>query len=440
MDVITTASLGFISNARLFTPQFFRLSGFTLVTFGATFLLFPTMPFHLIEAGGSRAEAGLFLGFVTFGSAFSAPLCGACADRFGRRPILLVSSIAILCLSGLYAVASLLWTILALALIHGIFWSALLSSSAALMVDIAPETRRAEAIGYWGLAGVLAIAVAPSCGFWVLEYGWGWVCLTSGVLAVGMFMIGLGFQSGSTRSECAMQGACTTWLVDKRVLILSITLFLYNFAYGGITSFVALYTQDNSTAPKGIFFVVFAIVIVVSRPILGRMADRKGRTQVLLPCLGLMAVGVGLLAISAQWPLLLLSATFFGVGFGSAYPVFAAYILDQVDARRRGAAFGSILLSMNTGIGFGSMLFGLVVERSGYRSAFVLGGLLSLGAIPYFRFAQKRLNWPNGRSSLKSTLESQLQSRLQQAYPPEDPPHRRDGLVDDYRSIPPRLH
>lgn len=398
--LITTGSPDILPDARLFTPQFFVLCGFTLAAFGATFLLFPTMPLHIIQAGGNRAEAGLFLGFVTFGSAFSAPFCGACADRFGRRPILLVSSVAILCLSGIYAVASVLWTVLASAIVHGMFWSALLSSSATLMVDIAPQARRAEAIGYWGLAGVVAIAAAPLCGIWVLEIGWRWICCISGGLAISMFIIALRFPKKSIRFDGSLQGSFTESLVDWQVLVLSITLFLYNFAYGGIISFVALYTQHNSTAPKGIFFVVFGLVIIATRPVLGRIADQKGRSHVLLPCLGLMAIGVGVLAISAQWPILLVSATLFGVGFGSAYPVFAAYVLDRVDARRRGAAFGSILLAMNTGIGVGSMLFGLVIEHSGYRPAFVLGGLLALGAIPYFRFAEKRLGWP-GESSLK---------------------------------------
>jgi MFS family permease len=78
-------------------------------------------------------------------------------------------------------------------------------------------------------------------------------------------------------------------------------------------------------------------------------------------------------------------------GAGSAYPAFAAHILEHVDAHRRGAAFGSILLAVDTGIGTGSILLGVVVEHLGYRAAFTFGGLMALGAIPYFRFAEKRL-------------------------------------------------
>ena len=109
------------------------------------------------------------------------------------------------------------------------------------------------------------------------------------------------------------------------------------------------------------------------------------------PCLALIAIGMGVLAMSAQLPFLVTSAVLFGIGFGSAYPAFAAHILEHVDAHRRGAAFGSILLAVDTGIGTGSILLGVVVEHLGYRAAFTFGGLMALGAIPYFRFAEKRL-------------------------------------------------
>jgi hypothetical protein len=47
---------------------------------------------------------------------------------------------------------------------HGVFWSGLLSASAAYMTNMLPERRRAEGIGYWGLATVAAIAVRRRSG------------------------------------------------------------------------------------------------------------------------------------------------------------------------------------------------------------------------------------------------------------------------------------
>ena len=49
-------------------------------------------PFHILALGGSGTEAGLFLGFLTYSSAISAPITGALGDRWGKRNMLLVAA------------------------------------------------------------------------------------------------------------------------------------------------------------------------------------------------------------------------------------------------------------------------------------------------------------------------------------------------------------
>src|SRR4030095_16599902 len=85
-----------------------------------------------------------------------------------------------------YGVAGSAWLILTLVAVHGLFWSGLLSSSAAYMTDLIPGSRRAEGIGYWGLSTIAAIAVAPSLGFWLYARGWAWLCAAAAVLNLVM--------------------------------------------------------------------------------------------------------------------------------------------------------------------------------------------------------------------------------------------------------------
>ena len=56
--------------------------------FLSAFQLLPTAPFHILSLGGSNTEAGLFLGFLTYSSAASAPITGALGDRWGKRNML----------------------------------------------------------------------------------------------------------------------------------------------------------------------------------------------------------------------------------------------------------------------------------------------------------------------------------------------------------------
>ena len=72
---------------------------FTFIVFFSAFQLLPTAPFRIRDLGGTTFASGLFLGLLTYASAFSAPFTGAVADRIGRRRTLLVASAVIACCS-----------------------------------------------------------------------------------------------------------------------------------------------------------------------------------------------------------------------------------------------------------------------------------------------------------------------------------------------------
>ena len=379
---------------RLFTPPFFVMCGFSFTVFLSAFQLLPTAPFHILDLGGSTFASGMFLGFLTYSSAFSAPLTGAFADRVGQRRILLTSSLALAGFSLAYAVITHVALLLALVLVHGVFWSGLLSASAAYMTDLLPERRRAEGIGYWGLSTVAAIAVAPPVGFWIYRHGWTWLCVGAAALNLMMALIAWNLDPGRSRRETAGGPQAGVHagdvsrpgksLIEWRVLIVSLSLFLYSYGYGGITSFTALYADANGVVPKGIYLTTLALVILVTRPLAGRLGDRWGYRRVFMPCLVLISIGLGLLALGGTRPWMIASAVVFGTGFGTAYPVYVGYVMQGVAAERRGAAFGAILAAFDTGIGTGSTSMGWIIQEHGFAAAFGVAAGLSLLALPYF--------------------------------------------------------
>jgi MFS family permease len=374
---------------RLFTPRFFVMCGFSFTVFLSAFQLFPTAPFHILDLGGTTFSSGLFLGFLTYSSAFSAPLTGAYADRVGSRRVLIGSSLALAVFSLLYAVITDVRVMLALVLVHGVFWSGLLSASAAYMTNLLPERRRAEGIGYWGLSTLAGVAVAPAVGFWMYNRGWLWLCVSSAVL--NLVMTAIATQLHDDGATPKLQEAGTTrGVLEWRVLIISVTLALYSFGYGGITSFTAMYADANGVVPKGIYLTTLAIVILLTRPVLGRLGDRLGYTRVFVPCLVLITVGLGVLALGGTRNLQLLSAVIFGVGFGTAYPTYVGYVMKGVSSARRGAAFGAILAAFDTGIGTGSTAMGWIIGRYGFATAFGVAAALAALALPYFLFVDRK--------------------------------------------------
>jgi MFS family permease len=350
----------------------------------------PTAPFHILDLGGSTFASGLFLGFLTYSSAFSAPLTGAYADRVGSRRVLIVSSTALIGFSLLYAVITNVTLMLALVLVHGVFWSGLLSASAAYMTNLLPERRRAEGIGYWGLSTLAAVAVAPIVGFRIYNYGWLWLCVVSAALNFVMLMIATQLHDPPPPSTAPSERR--NGFLEWRVLVVSITLALYSFGYGGITSFTALYADASGVTPKGLYLTALAIVILVTRPLFGHLGDRLGYRQVFVPCLVLIACGLGVLALGGSRRLLIASAIVFGLGFGTAYPTYVGYVMKGVSAERRGAAFGAILAAFDTGIGTGSTSMGWVIQHYGFRAAFAVAAALAALALPYFLVVDRVYN------------------------------------------------
>jgi MFS family permease len=382
---------------RLFTPRFFVMCGFTFTVFLSAFQLLPTAPFRIMELGGTTFASGLFLGFLTYASALSAPLTGAIADRIGRRLMLIIASGVIMgCAIG-YGTTSSYRVMLALVIVHGVFWSGLLSASAAYLTSLLPERRRAEGISYWGLSSVAAIAVAPPVAFWIMEQGgWKWICLSCGALNAMMGAIAFWLDesaAGEIQPPLPLDRAsgAPVRIVEWRVLALSVTLFLYSFGYGAITSFSAVYADAIGVTPKSLYLTALAIVILVTRPLSGKLADRIGYRRVFMPCLILIAVGLALLAAGSTRRSLVASAAFFGVGFGTAYPVFVAYVMRDVHAARRGAAFGAILAAFDTGVGTGSTTAGWLIQRFGFSTAFGVAAALSAISLPYFIVADRKL-------------------------------------------------
>jgi len=376
---------------RLFTPRFFVMCGFTFTVFLSAFQLLPTAPFRIRDLGGSTFASGLFLGLMTYASAFSAPLTGAIADRIGRRRTLIVASLVIaLCAAG-YASTSSYRLMLVLVPVHGVFWSGLLSASAAYLTSLVPERRRAEGIGYWGLSSVAALALAPTIAFWILEHGgWMWICISCGALNLVMGAIAWTLDDGDHLA--AMEEASgVAPVLEWRVLVLSISLFLYSFGYGAITSFSAVFAEALGITPKSVYLTALAVVVLFTRPLSGTLADRIGYRRVFIPSLALIASGLVLLAFGSSFWTLVISATVFGLGFSTAYPVYVAYVMRDVDAHRRGAAFGAILAAFDTGVGTGSTMVGWLIQRFGFATAFGTAAALSAIALPYFLLVDRKL-------------------------------------------------
>ena len=342
------------------------MCAFTFTVFLSPFQLFPTAPFRILDLGGTQGRRRplprlphLRLGLLRshHGSPRRPRGEAVHADRLRSRHR---------CLSD---------RVRALAQLQAAPWRSPSSTASSgrgssprpppTSRTPIPASRRAEGIGYWGLATIIAIAIAPNLGLWIYRHGWVWLCVSTGVLNLGMAAIAASASRHDRRAPRPPRRFFTRDLVEWRVVALSLSLFLYSFGYGGITSFAALCADSRGIAPKGIYFTSFALTVLVTRPLISRFADRVGYLRIFYPCLALIVVGLGLLAVATNPPGHDDLGRRVRRRLRRGYPVYVAHLMKHIDPARRGAAFGGILAAFDTGIGTGSIATGFIVEHAG---------------------------------------------------------------------------
>ncbi len=131
-------------------------------------MVVPVLP-HLIEdfLGGDTPRAALLVGY--FGTVwalmqfFSMPVMGALSDRFGRRPVILLSNLGLGLDYVLMALAPNLWWLFVGRLVSGVT-AASISTAMAYVADVTPAERRAQSYGLIGVAFGIGFVLGPAAG------------------------------------------------------------------------------------------------------------------------------------------------------------------------------------------------------------------------------------------------------------------------------------
>lgn len=368
-------------NARtsLVTRQFALVWGLTFLTFFAAFQLFPTVPLRLRDLGASLAESGRFMSLFTLGSALGALFTGPLGDRLGHRRLLVASALLFSGFLGAYALLSTRWGFYFLAVPHGIVWSGLLTATMASLAHVLPEDRRADGLSLFGLASPGGVIVGPLLGLWIHQH-WGFApiggCLALVFLLLGALATSLPADQPQGRAEGFR------W-PDATVLAPSLVLFCVALGYGALGTYTAQEALALGMPLPSAFLSSMAVGMVVMRLVMlrrgfGRRPSRK------LPgmLLGALAGMVMLAFLPGGTVRHILSALLYGAGYSMLHTLINAKLLESVDPKRRGAAFGTLLFAFDAGIGLGSFTLGWAIGAYGYRVGWALGALALLAALP----------------------------------------------------------
>lgn len=145
-------------------------------------------------------------------------------------------------------------------------------------------------------------------------------------------------------------------------------MLIVGFGYSVVLSFLSLDTRESHLEEAtGFFFLVYAAIVLVSRPFSGRILDAKGLNFVVYPCLLLFALGMLLLSRADQCITLLMAGGIIGLGYGNFLSCGQTISIKEVPPHRLGLATATYYIFLDLGFGIGSYLFGYLIPLVGYR-------------------------------------------------------------------------
>ena len=349
-----------------------------LAFFLSFYLLLSALPLYARQAGVPDRWLGLIIGAFAFASMLVKPWAGWAADRFGRRPLLVVGASIFAAASLAYGVSGSGVALLAVRLLHGTGMGLYPTAAAAVVADLAPPERRGEWMGLFGAAANVALAVGPLAGLALVER-FGFATLFGVSAAVAALAVAACRGIPETLGERRALPLRLPHALSRAALFPSGLVFCLMVTYGAQVSFLPLFAHDLGLNP-GLFFLVFAAVVALVRGHGGRLSDRLGRVPVTVVGMALSAAGLGILASTRSLGGLALAGALYGVGFGAAQPALMAWCVDRVAPGDRGRAMGTYYTALELGIALGAMSAGLAVAAVGFVATFLtMAGVAALG-------------------------------------------------------------
>lgn len=318
---------------------------------------------------------------------------GGRIDSWGVARTLAIGSAINAAAMLLYLVPLSFAQLIAVRVVHGFAFALMSGSAAAGAALVIPRDRYGEGIGYFSMMQALATGIGPFVAIVVTNALGGYTAMFAvaaviallGLAAVALVRI----PPANTQHVEArhMRAHGISSLVQLSVLPLASVLFLVYLGYSGILSFVALYADwrglDDAVS---LYFIVYAVVILITRPPVGRRVDRKGENSTIYYCFASLVIGFVLLAFAVNGAILLASAAFAGFGIGATQSIVQAVIARDTPPAEMGKANSTFFMSMDLGSGLGPIVIGAIIPVVGYSTSYLLLAAAAALAAVVYRF------------------------------------------------------
>ncbi|AIA68101.1 MFS transporter [Streptococcus equi subsp. zooepidemicus] len=391
---------------KLFNKHFIGITVLNFIVYMVYYLFTVIIAFVATkELGAKTSEAGLATGIYILGTLLARLIFGKQLEVFGRRLVLRGGAIFYLLTTLAYFFMPTIGMMYLVRLLNGFGYGVVSTATNTIVTAYIPARKRGEGINFYGLSTSLAAAIGPFVGTFMLDnlhIDFRLIIVLCSVLIAVVVAGAFAFPVTDIILNSEQLAKTKSWTVDsfieRKALFITLIAFLMGIAYASVLGFQKLYTTEiHLTTVGAYFFVVYALIITITRPAMGRLMDVKGEQWVLYPSYLFLALGLFLLgSVTSSLPYLL-SGALIGFGYGTFMSCGQAASIKGVEEHRFNTAMSTYMIGLDLGLGAGPYLLGLIKDMllgsgvQSFRQLFWLAAVIPVAcAVMYFLKTQAK--------------------------------------------------
>lgn len=385
-----------MSSERLWSPAFINYGVSSGIFYMTQYVLVAALPIILTaELGGTALDAGLAMTYFQIGTILCRPFAGRLIDGLDKRIILLISSVLFFIIMGLFNLTTSLQTIFVLRGIHGAIFALGTTVMAALAVVVLPASRKGEGINMFAVFSNIAMVLGPAVGLYALQaYGssalYMFLTIMTALAFVLSNVIRLPKELAKPKQKTS-KGWSISQFIEKRSLPWALMGLFIGFTYSGVLVFIPIELNSMGAGVWGsVFFALFALMIIISRPLVGKVYARYGSRFVIYPGVGLFIVGLAILGVVSAPVGIICTAPLLGLGYGAAQPAFQALAVQSAPIERAGVSTATYFLALDIAVGAGSVILALIANALGYQYLYQITSLIMIIALALYHFVIRK--------------------------------------------------
>lgn len=350
------------------------------------YTLMTTMAMYAMEQfAANESSGGLAASLFVVGALLARLIAGQSVEKIGRKKMMYSGLIVFFLATIAYFIVESLIVLFIVRLIQGVAFGFANTAMTTTVMAAIPQDRRGEGTGYYSLAPTIATAIGPFLGiFLIANYSFDAILITTSICAFLSMILVFFIQieeaplTAEERKNIHIGIKPSNFFQKEALPIALITLFI-GVSYSSVMSFINLYAIEiDLVDAASYFFLVYAVVLFIARPVAGRLLDKKGDNFIMYPSIVLFGIFLLILSQTTTSFMLLASAVILALGYGTYMSSAQAIAAKVSPPKKIGLAMSTYFIGLDFGIGIGPFVLGFVIQATSYKTMYVALGIMTL--------------------------------------------------------------